>query len=278
MKNTSIKKICTLCCLITMIALFIPCAGMGEASAFAYPYGVFLGITDNLAQFGDYEIVVIDAQYFSGEEIERFRNEGHQVYTYLNIGSLEDFRDYYEEYKDLSLGEDEHWDEEVWVDVSSRKWQDLILQELVPGLLEKQVDGFFVDNCDVYYHYPTKQILDGLGTIMRTLVGTGKAVLINGGDAFLDAYCASGGQWKDVITGINQETVFSEILWDGDKFGTASREDREYFQDYIERYAEKGADICLLEYTRDKRLISEIRDYCQKHGFKYYISDSLELD
>ena len=94
MKNTSIKKICTLCCLITMIALFIPCAGMGEASAFAYPYGVFLGITDNLAQFGDYEIVVIDAQYFSGEEIERFRNEGHQVYTYLNIGSLEDFRDY----------------------------------------------------------------------------------------------------------------------------------------------------------------------------------------
>ena len=113
---------------------------------------------------------------------------------------------------------------------------------------------------------------------MHTLVGTGKAVLINGGDAFLDAYCAGGGQWKDVITGINQETVFSEILWDGDKFGTASREDREYFQDYIERYAEKGADICLLEYTRDKRLIPEIRDYCQKHGFKYYISDSLELD
>ena len=130
----------------------------------------------------------------------------------------------------------------------------------------------------MYFHFPTKQILDGLGTIMRTLVGTGKAVLINGGDAFLDAYCAGGGQWKDVITGINQETVFSEILWDGDKFGTASREDREYFQDYIERYAEKGADICLLEYTRDKRLISEIRDYCQKHGFKYYISDSLELD
>ena len=187
MKNTSIKKICTLCCLITMIALFIPCAGMGEASAFAYPYGVFLGITDNLAQFGDYEIVVIDAQYFSGEEIERFRNEGHQIYTYLNIGSLEDFRDYYEEYKDISLGEYEHWEEEVWVDVSSRKWQDLILQELVPGLLEKQVDGFFVDNCDVYYEYPEQKILDGLGVIMQELVATGKEVIINSGDCFMDA-------------------------------------------------------------------------------------------
>ena len=216
-----------------MIALFIPCAGMGEASAFAYPYGVFLGITDNLAQFGDYEIVVIDAQYFSGEEIERFRNEGHQVYTYLNIGSLEDFRDYYEEYKDLSLGEYEHWEEEVWVDVSSRKWQDLILQELVPGLLEKQVDGFFVDNCDVYYEYPEQKILDGLGVIMQELVATGKEVIINSGDCFMDAWCEQGGMWDQVITGINQESVFSSILWDENAFGRQEEEDHEYFVTYL---------------------------------------------
>ena len=170
MKTTAFKRIRTLFCLILAIALFLPCAGAEEASAFLYPYGVFLGINDNLAQFKDYEIVVIDAQYFSGEEIDSFRSEGHQVYTYLNIGSLEDFRDYYEEYKDLSLGEYEHWEEEVWVDVSQQKWQDLILKELVPGLLEKHVDGFFVDNCDVYYgpgdhrHQPGVRILlDPLG-------------------------------------------------------------------------------------------------------------------
>lgn len=277
MKNTSIKKICTLCCLITMIALFIPCAGMGEASAFAYPYGVFLGITDNLAQFGDYEIVVIDAQYFSGEEIERFRNEGHQVYTYLNIGSLEDFRDYYEDYKDLSLGEYEHWEEEVWVDVSSRKWQDLILQELVPGLLEKQVDGFFVDNCDVYYEYPEQKILDGLGVIMQELVATGKEVIINSGDCFMDAWCEQGGMWDQVITGINQESVFSSILWDENAFGRQEEEDHEYFVSYITRYGEMGARIFLLEYTLDEELVREIDQYCREHGFIYFVSHTLEL-
>ena len=56
------------------------------------------------------------------------------------------------------------------------------------------------------------------------------------------------------------------------------QKDRAYFQDYIERYAAKGVDICLLEYTRDKSLIREIREYCRKNGFHYYISDSLELD
>ena len=241
-------------------------------------YGVFLSVTEDLDSLKGFKTVVIDAQYFSKEEIDAFRTAGHEVYSYINVGSIENFREYYPEYRDLTLGEYENWDEEFWIDVSDSRWQTFLIGSLIPSLLEKGIDGFFVDNCDVYYHYPTKQILDGLGTIMHTLVGTGKAVLINGGDAFLDAYCAGGGQWKDVITGINQETVFSEILWDGDKFGTASLEDREYFQDYIERYAEKGADICLLEYTRDKRLISEIRDYCQKHGFRYYISDSLELD
>ena len=83
MKTTVYKRICPLICLILAMALFLPCAEAEEASSFPYPYGVFLGINDNLAQFRDYETVVIDAQYFSGEEIDNFRNEGHQVYTFI---------------------------------------------------------------------------------------------------------------------------------------------------------------------------------------------------
>ena len=83
---------------------------------------------------------------------------------------------------------------------------------------------------------------------------------------------------RDVITGINQETVFSKILWDGDRFGKASREDHAYFTDYVERYAAEGADVYLLEYTRSRSLAAEIREYCRENGFVCYISDSVELD
>ena len=241
-------------------------------------YGVFLSVTEDIGSLNSCKTVVIDAQYFSKEEIDAFREEGHEVYSYINIGSVEDFRAYYPEYKDLALGEYEHWDEECWIDVSSVRWQKFLMEELIPSLLEKDIDGFFVDNCDVYYQCPTEQIRNGLTVIMRFLVSTGKAVLINGGDAYLDAYCGSGGQWRDVITGINQETVFSKILWDEDRFTAASQEDRAYFQDYIERYAAEGAAIYLLEYSQDDRLISKIRAYCEKNGFRYYVSDSVELD
>lgn len=255
-----------------------PAASAAETVVYKYPYGVFLSVNENLEQFGDYETVVIDAQYFSGEEIESFRDRGHKVYTYLNIGSLEDFRDYYNEYKDLSLGAYEHWEEEVWVDVSQQKWQDLILKDIVPGLLEKGVDGFFVDNCDVYYVHPEEKILDGLTAIMKGLVQTGRKVIINGGDTFLDAFCEQKGTWDEVITGINQESVFSAILWDEEKFGTAEAEDREYFTSYVTRYGTLGAEIYLLEYTTDAELIREIDGFCKEHGYTYYVSDSVELD
>ena len=224
-------------------------------------------------------IVVIDAQNFKKKEIQAFRAKGHKVYSYINIGSLENFRSYYKQYKSLKLGKYEHWDEEIWINVADKKWQNFIVKKLMPSLLDKGIDGFFVDNCDVYYHYKKKAIMNGLSVMMKAMVATGKKVLINGGDCYLDAYCKSGGKWSDVITGINQETVFSKIIWNKkDKFGTASNKDHKYFTSYIERYAKKGADIYLLEYTRDKKLISKIKSYCKKKGFGYYVSDSVELD
>ena len=250
------------------------CAAETDAKA----YGVFLSVTEDLPSLAAYETAVIDAQYFTKEEIDAFRGHGRRVYTYLNIGSLEDFRSYYAAYKDLILSPYENWEEEYWIDVSNVRWQTFLLRELIPALLNKDVDGFFVDNCDVYWHYPTQPVMDGLTAVLRALVGTGKAVLLNGGDAYLDAYCDGGGSWEDVITGINQETVFSKILRGGRRFGKASKADRAYFTDYIERYAAKGADIYLLEYTRSSSLKKQIFRYCRAHGFYCCISDSLELD
>ena len=85
------------------------------------------------------------------------------------------------------------------------------------------------------------------------------------------------GNWNDTITGINQENVFSSICWDDGSFGRASDEDKEYFCGYLDRYADLGADIYLLEYTSDDELIKEIDTYCRDKGYQYYISDSLEL-
>ncbi len=259
------------------VLLLLAAAGCG-ATRENEGYGVFLGVTENLDRLRGYDTVVIDAQYFDRAQIAALQSGGTTVYSYLNIGSLEDFRDYYDDWRPLTLGEYEHWDGEFWVDVSDKTWQDFVTGELASALLDKGVDGFFIDNCDVYDHYPSREMRDGLATVLRALRASGKAVVLNGGDVFLDAYCADGGQWSDLITGINQESVFTAIRWDEGTFAAASEEDRAYFTDYVERYAALGAEIYLLEYTRDRALIGEIEAYCEKRGFSYYIAPSLALD
>ena len=124
-----------------------------------HDYGVFLGVTEDLELLQDYKTVVIDAQFFTAKEISEFKASGHEVLTYINIGSLENWRDYYDE--DLTLDVYENWEEERWVDVSREEWQEFITDELIPELLDKDIDGFLVDNCDVYYHYPTEAAANG---------------------------------------------------------------------------------------------------------------------
>ena len=107
-------------------------------------YGVFLNVDDSvLDQLGAYETVVIDAQYFKEKDIEMLHENGTIVYTYLNIGSIETFREYYKTYADLAIGDYENWEEEKWVDVASPDWQQFI-GELVQKLDEKGVDGFLL--------------------------------------------------------------------------------------------------------------------------------------
>ena len=243
-----------------------------------YNYGVFIGAdSEDLDKMTAYNIIVIDAQYFTKDDISKLKNNGHIVYTYLNIGSLEVFRDYYEKFEDITLDTYEHWEDEKWIDVSNPDWQSFIISK-ANKLILKGIDGFFVDNCDVYYQYPNEEIFEGVTTILKALHQTNKYVLINGGDTYVTEYIRSFDSLDGIIDGINQETVFSSINWDDESFFESNEEDRAYFIDYIETASSYGADIYLLEYTVDQKLVSNIKSYCNLRGYNYYISDSIQLD
>ena len=68
-------------------------------------YGVFLNAdASSLERFKKYDLIVIDAQYFTKKDIESLHQNGTKVYTYLNIGSVENFREYYKTYEKFTIG------------------------------------------------------------------------------------------------------------------------------------------------------------------------------
>ena len=241
-------------------------------------YGVFIGVEyDGLPSDISYDVLVIDAQYYTSKELEQLHQTNKEIYSYLNVGSLEDFRPYYDQFKDITLSPYENWDGEYWIDVSKEEWQDYITQQIAPTLAREGVDGFFIDNADIYYMYPTDEIYDGLTTILTTLKKFNKKVIINGGNDYVTRYLEENGTLTPVLDGVNQESVFTSINWDEGTFTESAADDREYFLDYLSQVAADGKAVYVLEYTTDEVLGEMAKTECNKLGYKVYVSKSLAL-
>ena len=277
-KKIKQTKVLALIFVIILISGYFLIKDSNTSSFEKNDYGVFLNAdASSLEQLKKYDLIVIDAQYFTKSDIELLHQNGTRVYTYLNIGSIENFREYYTAYEKLTIGRYEHWDEEKWVDVADPDWQKFI-EQLSQELFEKGVDGFFIDNCDVYYYAPRESIFEGLTAILQNIMTFDKAVIINGGDTYVTEYRERYGAIDHIMTGVNQESVWSAIDFDKGTFYEQTRETRDYYCKYLEACQADGMDVYLLEYTTDKKLIPKIKKYCNEHDFHFYISNSLELE
>ena len=271
-----IKIICVLI-LILSTALLSACSASTSDSTGKYV--VLIGEDSEITEkLSDIDLLVIDAEYFSQNDIARLRENGvREIYSYINIGSIESFRSYDTDFEKYTLGAYENWPEEKWIDVSAPEWQACTASR-VDALVQKGVDGFFIDNCDVYYYAPKKDIFEGLTVILKNIRSLGKAVIINGGDTYVTAYQERYGSAEDIMTGVNQETVWSSIDFDTGTFHAQAEEERDYFCNYLKACKADGMEVYLLEYTTDWKMIRKIKRYCKKEGFHFYIADSLELE
>lgn len=270
-------KVLALIIILMLISGYFLIKGSNTSISGQNDYGVFLNAdASSLKQLKNYDLIVIDAQYFTKSDIKLLHQNGTKVYTYLNIGSIENFREYYTTYEKLTIGRYEHWDEEKWVDVADPDWQKF-MEQLSQELFEKGVDGFFIDNCDVYYYAPRESIFEGLTAILQNIMTFDKAVIINGGDTYVTEYRERYGAIDHIMTGVNQESVWSAIDFDKGTFHEQTKETRDYYCNYLEACQADGMDVYLLEYTTDKKLIQKIKKYCNEHDFHFYVSNSLEL-
>ena len=268
--------------IVPMIIFLIVFTFVIVAKAYNYEYdkqfGVFIGIgRKDINKLKDYQTVIIDAEHFTKADITKLKKAGKTVYTYLSIGSLEDYRSYYKAYKHLAISKYDGWEGEEWVDVSDKSWQKLMLKR-AKEFKKKGVDGFFLDNTDVYYEYKEPRIYKGLVKILTDIRKLNARVIINGGDVFVSKYLKENKDLKKIADGVNQEGVFTTLVEDKKKGEEITR----YYLNYLKKLSKKGIRIYLTEYivedNKDDGLEEKIADYCEKRGWDYYISDDLELD
>ena len=282
-KRTNKMPACLLAVILVM-CLFTSCftnVTNSERNVQELPrYGVFIGLNPSeMDMLFEYDIVVIDAEYYTKDEIDELRREGIVVYSYLNVGSLEDFRGFYAEYEHLIIGEYEDWQGEYWVNVADEAWQQHIERQ-AESLVLKGIDGFFIDNVDVYYYYQTPEVFEGLVTILNSLSMRNKDIIINGGDVFIAEAVLDAETPLVTITGVNQECVFTNIDFENNRLVLQDADTQEYYMEYVEACGNAGLAVYLLEYANPEKnttIALEIEKYCIEQKFNYYIAPTIEL-
>lgn len=271
--NIKISALVLSCCMALLFIL----PTLSNCESKKLDYGVFLGIdSSDIGKLKAYKTVVIDPYNFSKSDIEKLHKDGKTVYGYLNVGSLEEFRPYFERFKNITLGTYENWPDEHWLNVTAEAWQSFVVHELGKEYAKKGIDGFFIDNADVYYQYPKEESFEALCSIMRGLKEYRLKILINGGDVFVSR-CIDENIASELFDGINQECVFTGIDFENKSYRAQEKAETERYKEYLSRVRASSLEIYLLEYGADAARSTLIETYCKQIGAKWYNAKSLEL-
>ena len=269
-------------------ALLVGCGYKGSISdtpQYSNDYGVFLGaMRMDYEKFARYKNVAIEIEEIDERGIEYAKQFDTEIYAYLSVGSLEEYKDYYYDFKDYKLTPYENWSDEYWMDVSYVPWQNKMI-ELALKFKELGADGLFLDNFDVYYEISQgtwepsfkEDIYQGCRTILSKLSELDMLITVNSGSTFLERLHEENDPLLNKIDWYAQETVFTSIIdYNSDVFGRQNEEDKNYYLEVI-NMMKNYANILLIEYTEDTSLIDEIRTYCANNGLYFYIANSVQL-
>lgn len=277
-------------------------------------YGVFLGVSlpesnskettgrkeeeaehkarlKQLAFLSGYKTVIVSPGTFTKEDLDYLKKRKTTVYAYINVGALEQYNPDYKNLRQFALAPYENWEDEEWVDVSQAAWQDYITEDRAKDLAKTGFDGFFLDNFDVYDRFPTEGCYRGLTKILQNLQKYKKAILLNGGDRFVQRVIEeekggkanskakepkSGGA-KYLFQGVNQEDVFTSYNFSENKAEKQEKDATNYYKDYLKKVQSAGLSVYITEYEADETLSKEIEEYCKENHFTWYNAPGIAL-
>lgn len=243
-------------------------------------YGVFTGAPiSKVKKLTGYNEIVVDAFYYKKSDIDYLHKNGIKVYSYLNIGSIESFRDYYKKFSSLILGDYENWPDEKWIDVSNDEWRKYVINNLAGSLADKGVDGFFIDNVDVYSYLKTDNIFKGVLTILDDLkVKYNKPIIVNGGYDFFNKAITDGYTLNTLTNAVNIECLYTNINFNTDKFVINDEDTVSSSLEYANKLYDNGLKIYIIEYSNSSVTNNKIQKFYKKYPYSIYIAKSKKLN
>ena len=245
-----------------------------DATSFAFAIGngnLAGGPEEVAARLGPYDLVVVDGEYASAEEVAAVRAQGTTVLGYLSVGTIEKWRSWYPRVKAYRLGASADWKDEWFADVSAPGLRQILIAEIAPQMLGKGFDGLFLDNVDMIESRKHAPQRPG----MRDLV-VGLSDLAHAQSSLLFAQNGFWGLRKlgllDAIDGWNREDVTWTYDFDRRRYVRTPKGERRAALRELAEMAARGLVTTTADYTRDgdRRALGEsVRNSCSVGALPY---------
>lgn len=215
-------------------------------------------------------------------DLARAQTEGNTILAYLSVGEVAVDASYRERLMEEGIvfkGKNTVWNSDL-IDVRTPEWSAFLLDQLVPGIMEKGFDGLFLDTLDAV------ELLIQEDPDNAQAYRTGMIALIKGlKQRFPDSKIVMNrgfNIWKDVIQsvdGILIESVFRTYDFSTETYQPVSEPDTKWLQDRIREIQAAGSEVYILDYIHpsDSRAAKETATKIHNLGCHGFLSTP-ELD
>ncbi len=215
---------------------------LADVATFALALGVDPSERSAQLRLGAHDLVVIDGDAATPDVVEALHADGAVVLAYLSAGTFEPYRSWFAEARDGDLLLD-RWDDwgEWYADVERPEARRLIEREAA-RLLERGVDGLFLDNVDMVDTHPDQATaMVQLVADLDDLVGPERVLAAQNGDPIAQGIAAHLDAW-------NREDVSSTFDQEADGYVPVGAAERRAALDLVARVAAEGLLVTTTDY------------------------------
>ena len=231
-----------------------------------------MGAIPELSKFDVVDIDVEDgAANYQADDVAALKAKGRLVISYLNIGSAEPFRSYWSAVQGYSLGKYPGWPE-FYMDVSKSGYRDVLLKTVVPQILNKGVDGLFLDNVDAGSNLSKPAVTAGIVEIVRQIRAKYPSVLLIAQSSNLRVLTergSDGRQFYQYLNGLAREEV--SVTYQGGYHKVAAAESDAMLRT-LASWRSKGLTVFTLDYANSPELAQYAITRARAHGLIPYVS------
>lgn len=214
------------------------------------------------------EVVILDPDPYTAEDLAHLRSENVLTLGYLNIGEAETYRWFYDQVDPgWILGDNPRWAGHQFVDAREEGWQRLIVERVASAIVAKKFDGLFLDMADVAapgVHPETREGIERLILRLRAAYPT-HVLVMNRGLFLLD-------EVEVAIDGLAIEGVFAHHDLDTGRYGETPPEQRDPLVEALHGFRNRtGGAALVIDYADSDALRRFAQAEAARAGLPVYV-------